>query len=98
MFTKGLSSLSTLAGSAAATAREKAKEAQLDQTAAVRGPANADPCSAHVALRPAPCLCAALHALLPHRPLAPPWLRLAPAQPAAQLLGGPGVCSPCSAG
>ncbi|KAL4447930.1 hypothetical protein ABPG75_005149 [Micractinium tetrahymenae] len=35
MFSKGLSSLSTFAGSAAATAREKAKEAQLDQTAAV---------------------------------------------------------------
>ena len=37
MFTKGLSSLSTLAGSAAATAREKAQQAHLDQTAAVRG-------------------------------------------------------------
>ncbi|PSC73844.1 ADP-ribosylation factor GTPase-activating AGD7-like [Micractinium conductrix] len=34
MFTKGLSSLSTLAGSAAATAREKAQQAHLDQTAA----------------------------------------------------------------
>lgn len=35
MFSKGLSSLSSLAGSAAATAREKAAQAHLDQTAAV---------------------------------------------------------------
>lgn len=38
MFSKGFSSLTTFAGSAAATAREKAKEAHLDQTAAVGGP------------------------------------------------------------
>lgn len=35
MFSKGLSSLGQLAGSAAHVAKEKAQQAQLDQTAAV---------------------------------------------------------------